>query len=116
MTGLTIVTNSARRLSCVITTILGQLDYVHIAHKYIDFLEVALYLTNNPPHHHYPPHPHYIILLVLNIPLILIILSKCGGQRELAQSQQMRWTVRTRTKSAYAVDCENSVYVVDSEN
>ncbi len=60
-----------------------------MAREYIDFLEVALYLTN-PPHHHYPPHPHYIILLLLNIPLILIILSKCGGQRELAQRQHMR--------------------------
>src|SRR5258706_4041189 len=102
-----------------------------MAREYIDFLEVALYLTN-PPHHHYPPHPHYII--PLNIPLIFIILSKCGGQRELAQRQHMRWTVKTRlmrwtvktrymwwtartsTKSANAVDCDNSVYAVDSEN
>src|SRR5258706_3803640 len=57
-----------------------------MGHEYIDFLEVALYLTN-PPHHHYPSHPHYMIPLLLNIPLILIILSKCGGKRELAQRQ-----------------------------
>ena len=62
---------------------IGQLDYVHMAREYIDLLEVALYLTY-PPHHAHPHHPHYIIRLLLNIPLILIILSKCGGHRELA--------------------------------
>src|SRR5258706_15613789 len=38
------------------------------------------------------------------------------GQQERAQSQRIWWTARTRTKSAYAVDCENSLYAIDCEN
>ena len=45
--------------------------------------------------------------------------SVCGRPRELAQSRSMRWTARSSTKLANAVDCEKSVYaasVVNSEN